>query len=148
MLQRSKGFPVSTNIAPSTATLSVVHNKQFAAAYGGFQFFPPMEVSYQEISNAVMGALLIHDICNPDSKAQPKTDIGNPINLFKFGAFHGGIWRGAYKIGSIGEVAALLHYLRTYGLPICLTVSAVVAGAGLLIGTSSEADGEPFLLGN
>lgn len=29
------GHPVATSIAPSTATLSVVHNKQFAAAYGG-----------------------------------------------------------------------------------------------------------------
>ena len=37
LLLRSQGFRVSTNIAPSTATLSVVHNKQFAAAYGGFR---------------------------------------------------------------------------------------------------------------
>ena len=37
--QRSKGCSVSTHIAPSTATASVVHNKQFAWAYDGMPFF-------------------------------------------------------------------------------------------------------------
>ncbi len=35
VLARSQGCTVSINIAPATATASVVHNKQFAAAYGG-----------------------------------------------------------------------------------------------------------------
>lgn len=38
---------MSSNIAPSTATVSVVHNAQFAAAYGGFPFFKPFEVAFQ-----------------------------------------------------------------------------------------------------
>ena len=29
------------------ATASVVHNKQFAAAYGGMHVFRPMEIFYQ-----------------------------------------------------------------------------------------------------
>jgi hypothetical protein len=62
MVHLAQGNPVSSNIAPSTATISVVHNKQFAAAYGGFRFFKPMWVSFQETSNAVMAALLISDI--------------------------------------------------------------------------------------
>jgi hypothetical protein len=43
---RAEGFLVSSNVrvAPSTATVSVVHNAQFAAAYGGFKHFKPMEV--------------------------------------------------------------------------------------------------------
>lgn len=36
---------VSSNIAPSTATASVVSNRLFAMAYGGMHFFQPMEVS-------------------------------------------------------------------------------------------------------
>lgn len=68
MLARSQGTPASTNIAPSTATISVVHNRSFAMAYSGFRFFKPMEVAFQETSNAVMGALLIHDVCSPKSK--------------------------------------------------------------------------------
>lgn len=47
LLRSSEGHPVSTNIAPSTATVSVVHNAQFAAAYGGFPFFHPFEVAFQ-----------------------------------------------------------------------------------------------------
>lgn len=35
---------VSSNIAPSTATASVVSNRLFAMAYGGMPFFKPMEV--------------------------------------------------------------------------------------------------------
>ena len=67
MVHRAQGNPASSNIAPSTATISVVHNKQFAAAYGGFGFFHPMWVSWQETSNAVMCALLIYDVKSKDS---------------------------------------------------------------------------------
>ena len=44
IIARASGHTVSSNVAPSTATLSVVHNAQFAAAYGGFHHFKPMEV--------------------------------------------------------------------------------------------------------
>ena len=126
MLSRANGVPVSSNIAPSTATISVVHNKQFAAAYGGFQYFKPMWVSFQETSNAVMFALLVHDVCNPKSVTNPKTPLDNPVQLFAPGSFHGGIWRQAYKIGSIGEVAALLNYLKKYRVHMLGTVAAAV----------------------
>jgi hypothetical protein len=69
VLARNNGHTVSSNIAPSTATASVVHNTQFAAAYNGFHLFRPMEVFYQDTSNAVMGALRLNDICNPKSPA-------------------------------------------------------------------------------
>ena len=42
----------------------------------------------------------------------PVVPLANPIELFRHGSFHGGIWRQAYKIGSIGEMAAVLFYLR------------------------------------
>jgi hypothetical protein len=69
VVARSNGHTVCSNVAPSTATKSVVHNAQFAAAYGGFHLFKPLEVMYQETSNAVMGILLLHDIRNPKSAA-------------------------------------------------------------------------------
>jgi hypothetical protein len=59
---------VSSNIAPSTATVSVTSNKLFALAYQGFHFFKPLEVFQQETSNAVMAAMLIHDIRNPKAR--------------------------------------------------------------------------------
>ena len=44
---------VSSNIAPSTATASVVSNRLFAMAYGGMRFFRPMEV------RCILGILVI-----------------------------------------------------------------------------------------
>jgi hypothetical protein len=44
VVSRSNGHTVSSNVAPSTATRSVVHNAQFAAAYGGMHHMRPMEV--------------------------------------------------------------------------------------------------------
>eukprot|EP01102_Stenamoeba_stenopodia_P013163 TRINITY_DN422_c0_g1_i2.p1 TRINITY_DN422_c0_g1~~TRINITY_DN422_c0_g1_i2.p1 ORF type:complete len:736 (-),score=167.61 TRINITY_DN422_c0_g1_i2:147-2354(-) len=130
IVARADGSTVSTNIAPSTATLSVVHNKQFAAAYGGMYLFKPMEIMYQETSNAVMGALLLHDVINPDSTANPTKSLRNPLELFSFGAFHGGIWRCAYKINSIGEVAALSYYLDLYKAYLATFSAGVAAFAG------------------
>lgn len=71
-----------------------------------------------------MGALLVHDICNPSSKAYPQFKLRNPVDLFKFGAFHGGVWRCGYKVDSIGETAAMRYYLGAYG--------PTVRGAGLV----------------
>ena len=67
--------PASSNVAPSTATKSVVHNAQFAAAYGGFHLFKPLEVMYQETSNAVMGILLVHDVRNKKSASSAQVGI-------------------------------------------------------------------------
>lgn len=91
VLSREAGHIVSTNIAPSTATASVVSNKQFAAAYGGMYLFKPMEVMYQETSNAVMGAILINDMKNPKSPANPKIPLKNQLELFAYNSFHGSV---------------------------------------------------------
>jgi len=127
MLAWHAGHLVSTNIAPSTATRSVVHNKQFAAAYGGMHHFRPMEIMYQETSNAVMGAVLIHDLRNPESFAHPETRLATPLQLFAGAAFHGGVWRMGYKMNSIGETAALAYYLKIYA-PYLAGFFASVAG--------------------
>jgi hypothetical protein len=110
-----KGCKVSTNIAPSTATLSVTSNITFKWAYGGMPYFTPFEIFYQETTNAVMTALLIHDVRNPAAPSDPanksKHGIESPLDLFKFGSFHGGLWRCGYKANSIGEISVLIHFL-------------------------------------
>ncbi|CAM9722471.1 unnamed protein product, partial [Hapterophycus canaliculatus] len=102
---------VSSNIAPSTATASVVSNRLFAMAYGGMHFFQPMEVFQQETSNAVMGALLLRDVADPATPSNPTLPLKNPMQLFSFGSFHGGVWRMAYTIDSIGTPAVLAYLL-------------------------------------
>jgi len=133
MLAWSKGSIVSTNIAPSTATRSVVHNKQFAAAYGGMHHFKPMEVMYQETSNAVMGALLIHDMRNPKSFAHPDTPLASPLQLFAGGAFHGGVWRMGYKMNSIGEMAAVAYYLKSYRAYLAGAMAAITGVVAYIV---------------
>merc|ERR1712124_186281 len=66
----SEGATVSSTVAPSTATISVIHNKTFAWAYGGLPYFG-YEVFKQETTNAVMASLLIHDILNEKGPKNP-----------------------------------------------------------------------------
>lgn len=58
---------VSSNIAPSTSTLSVVSNKSFAWAYGGMPYFKPYEIFVQDTTNAIMAAVLISDVTDKTS---------------------------------------------------------------------------------
>jgi hypothetical protein len=102
MICRDAGCLVSSNVAPSTATASVLSNVLFALGYQGMSSFKPMEITYQETSNAVMAALLIRDVRDPTSAANPKTQLRNPLCLFTEGAFHGGVWRGAWKVSGVG----------------------------------------------
>merc|ERR1719343_259692 len=101
VVARADGHTVSSSVAPSAATASVTSNASFAAAFGGMHIFRPMEVVYQELSLSVMGALLLHDLFNPDSAAQPSTALRHPLCLFQATGFHGGIWRCPYAIGTI-----------------------------------------------
>jgi len=55
-----------------------------------------------------MAALLVHDLRNPDSPANPSTELINPMDLFARGANHGGLWRTAYAPRSVLGIAALL----------------------------------------
>lgn len=116
---------VSSNIAPSTATASVVSNRLFAMAYGGMAFFKPMEVFQQDTSNAVMCALLLRDVSNPATPSNPILPIKNPLSLFSYGAFHGGVWRMAYTMDSIGT-PSVLAYLTVLAVQISMVVLVIV----------------------
>ena len=112
IIARSKGCIVSSNIAPSTSTVSVVHNRTFAWAYEGMPYFTPYEIFAPETSNSVMSAILFHDLNEPKSSGNPKTELANPNQLFSYGSFHGGVWRCAYEIDSIGEASVFLYFGR------------------------------------
>jgi len=124
IVARASGCLVSSHIAPSTATASVVHNRQFAWAYDGMPYFKPLEIFEQETSNAVMSAILIHDINNPKAVARPDVPLRNPLEMFK-NSFHGGIWRAAYKVNSIGEVSVLVHFVKVLR-PVLLAIIVLV----------------------
>ena len=95
------GATVSSMVAPSTATLSVIHNKTFAWAYGGLPYFA-FEIFKQETTNSVMSAMLMHDILNTAGPKNPanraKHKVENSLELFRTQGVHGGLWQSPYKV--------------------------------------------------
>ena len=71
MAAREDGVRTSLNVAPSTATRSVVKNKALAAAYAGAGRFG-LEIFEPDTSNAIMAALLVHDLRNPSLEREPR----------------------------------------------------------------------------
>ncbi len=106
MAAREDGVRVSLNVAPSTRTRSVVKNKGLAAAYAGADRFG-LEIFEPDTSNAIMAALLVHDLRNPESSANPDVPIDHPMQLFVDGSCHGGMWRSEYAARSVLGLAAV-----------------------------------------
>jgi hypothetical protein len=100
VVARSQGIPVSLNVAPATRTDSVIKNRLLAAAYTGAHRFG-IQVFDPHTSNTLMAALLVHDLRNPKSPAQPEVALANPMGLFTMQANHGGLWTSAYEPRSV-----------------------------------------------
>jgi hypothetical protein len=96
----------SANVAPATKTRSVLTNRVLAAAYAGAGSYG-VEVFEPETSNALMAALLIHDLRNPAAAANPATELAHPLDLFVDQAAHGGLWRLPYEPRSVLTLAAI-----------------------------------------
>ncbi|MCB0035307.1 MAG: hypothetical protein KDE51_14845, partial [Anaerolineales bacterium] len=109
LVSRAQGISVSVNVAPSTTTRSVVKNLALAAAYAGADWFG-VEVFNPETSNALMAAMLVHDLRYEQSAANPAVQLGHPTELFMEGANHGGLWRVGFASRSVMEIAALLGW--------------------------------------
>jgi hypothetical protein len=106
LVARMAGHRASANVAPASMTGSVMSNRAFAAAYAGARHYGA-EIFAPETTNALMGALLVHDLCSESSVANPDTPLANPVELFISGANHGGLWRAPMQIRSVLEVAAV-----------------------------------------
>lgn len=108
---REAGHRVSLNVAPATRTRSVVKNKLLAAAYAGASRFG-VQVFDSDTCNAIMSALLVRDLRDPRSAANPETILGHPSDLFCDAAAHGGLWRSAYDPRSMLGAAAVLGMIE------------------------------------
>jgi hypothetical protein len=107
---RAQGVPVSLNLAPATRTQSVIKNRALSAAYAGAGRFG-VEIFEPATSTVLMAALLVHDLRNPTSVANPDTPLTNPMDQFTAVANHGGLWRTAYSPRSVLGIAALMGLL-------------------------------------
>merc|ERR1712241_305367 len=105
------GCLVSANVAPTTATVSVTQNRTIALSFRGVKYFPPMEIFEQGTTNTLMTAVLLNDLADPTSVANPNVRLGHPIELHARNACHGGAQRMAYTLGSIGETSLLAYGL-------------------------------------
>jgi len=104
---RSTGTPVSINVAPMTRTQSVIRSRALKAGYRGAARFG-IEVFEPASSTALMAGLLVHDLRNPRSTAQPDTPLAHPLDLLAANAIHSGLWRTAYAPRSVLTFAAML----------------------------------------
>ena len=110
LYSRAQGVPVSLNLAPATRTQSVIKNRALSAAYAGAGRFG-VEIFEPATSTVLMSALLVHDLRNPSSVANPDTPLANPMDQFSALANHGGLWRTAYSPRSVLGIAALMGLL-------------------------------------
>ena len=110
LYSRAQGVPVSLNLAPATRTQSVIKNRALSAAYAGAGRFG-VEIFEPGTSTVLMAALLVHDLRNPRSVANPDTPLANPMDQFTAVANHGGLWRTAYSPRSVLGIAALMGLL-------------------------------------
>ena len=83
-----------------------------------------------------MLAILLHDLDEPSSSGNPKTQHSNPNQLFSYGAFHGGVWRFAYEIDSIGE-ESVFNYFGRLTQPYLMFGGALIAVGGAIYTGSS-----------
>ena len=86
-------------------------NKLLAAAYVGASKFG-VQVFDSDTCNAIMSGLLVRDLRDPGSAANPGTVLEHPADLFCDAAAHGGLWRSAYDPRSMLGAAAVLGMIE------------------------------------
>jgi hypothetical protein len=111
IVARADGRVASINVAPSTTTASVISNPALAAGFRGAKAFD-IEVFEPATTHALMAALWVHDLRNPQGTAQPAVPLAHPLQLLVEGANHGGLWRVPYLPRSVLPFAALLGMMK------------------------------------
>jgi hypothetical protein len=111
IVARAEGRVASIHVAPSTTTASVVSNPALAAGFRGAKAFG-IEVFEPDTTNALMAAMWVHDLRNPQAAAHPAVPLPHPLQLLAEGALHGGLWRAPYLPRSVLPFAALLGLMK------------------------------------
>lgn len=111
IVARAAGQAASIHVAPSTTTASVLSNPALAAGFRGAKAFD-IEVFEPATTNALMAAMWVHDLRNPQAAANPRVPLAHPLQLLPEGAIHGGLWRVPYLPRSVLPFAALLGLMK------------------------------------
>ena len=126
VVARADGTVVSANMAPGSRTASMRHVKTVAVGLEGQKHFAPLTAFDADVASALMANLLLYDLGCETSSARPewgrarKTlddetggedeprewDEGrHPMDVFGETAAHGGTWRCAWRVDSIGRAS-------------------------------------------
>ena len=89
----------------------MTRNRLLAGAYAGAHRFG-VEVFDPSTSNTLMAAMLVHDLCDPGSVANPAVPLSHPLELLWSGANHGGLWRTPYAPRSVLGLAVVLGMVQ------------------------------------
>mmetsp|Transcript_28717 Transcript_28717/g.72131 ORF Transcript_28717/g.72131 Transcript_28717/m.72131 type:complete len:509 (+) Transcript_28717:91-1617(+) len=96
VLLHMQGFIVSTPVTPNCRTDSVVHNPTMKVLLEGMAYWKPMESFDPDTCRMAMFAILVADL------TEPMTDLASPVQIFTQRAFHSGLWRCPFDLGSLG----------------------------------------------
>ena len=125
---REAGVTVSANMAPASRTSSMQHVKTVAVGLEGQRHFAPLRAFDADTSASLMAALLLYDLGCDGSSAHPGwrrrsgersggrgsegdgkgKGAAHPMDVFGATAVHGGTWRCAYTVDSIGKAAYVM----------------------------------------
>lgn len=115
MVMRRAGHCVSSPIAPVTSTSSIVSNPSFLYGIQGLCNFGPMIVPGSETTSKLLALILLHDVTDPRSVANPKTTLAHPLHLFMEEAVHGGQWRSPFDPAGSAYLYSAYILGRIYG---------------------------------
>ncbi|GBG27782.1 Hypothetical Protein FCC1311_040052 [Hondaea fermentalgiana] len=93
---------VSVNMAPSSRTDSVMHVPAVARGVRGFEAFPPLTSFDPATARSMMALLLVHDLVDKKSPANPEVALRNPLDIFASYGVHAGLWRAPFSQESLG----------------------------------------------
>jgi hypothetical protein len=108
IVARAAGTRTSIHVAPPSRTESVTQN----AAMGQRQRLTAkigLEAFDADTTRALAAAILVHDLRNPGSPANPQVPIAHPHEAFMFAANPGGRWRTPFDPSSSVPALATLE---------------------------------------
>lgn len=103
-------------VAPASLTRSVMSTPMVkmgilgCARFGIVPFLP-------ETANAIMTALLVHDLSPEAQPRRREAFAQNPLVLLQQSAVHGGTWRSPFKTSSTTKISVIVHAVNRFQHP-------------------------------
>mmetsp|Transcript_10418 Transcript_10418/g.20528 ORF Transcript_10418/g.20528 Transcript_10418/m.20528 type:complete len:506 (+) Transcript_10418:265-1782(+) len=94
------------NVAPASLTRSMLSNPVLRMSILGCERFG-VTPFLPETANAIMTALLVYDVENPNSKVEAFES--HPMKSYHSSAVHGGTWRCAFQVSSAAKISVLVY---------------------------------------